>query len=733
MASPLILRITSKFDPSGVKDAKSGFQDLSRSLEGTNRQLLTTGRSFDDMTASLAGVKIQGRNAVTPLTESFNVFHGAVRRVIVTLRTFRAAFFIGTIIAAPLILAAKRALELDEALKPLQSRLTSLGQAGAFETQRLLSFAETFQRTAGANAKDVLQSLDILVTKTRTAANAEQIIAAAQKIHLATGTKLVDVTKALADAFDGNAASLATLTGKTQQQINALLRSGELVRAIDDDFSAAAQRGVSSFSGQIEVAKNKIGSLFSDFPKLLSTALPFGAFINLAKRAEDTSKSVDILKKSIDNVLTARFNPDLRTFEELQIAAGKAADSVKQLQSILSDKNANITPKERADLEEILKIRIQEQGILEEQVARERELASSTRERLTVASELLALQTRLLVSQQRPRGRTESLQAFSEEQKQLRSQIQLQREAQIRLEALEEARQIFSKRGALTEEETTDILVRENNKLVQSRIEAANVEHAKAAETIDSLNKVKAAELALAKFQADNRRGKFDTASDADIADFEERAAKKQIALVISNAKKEREQLLSEGKLTAEEVQRLELDSQLKVEQIREDLAQRKAKREIELGKLSVEERKKQEEDAAKFRDTVDKFREGPRKLQSQIDFEIDTEKTLKKFRANLDVSAEKDKLKKDLGDLLTPEQKQSRAIFDALEASIRDKRLALHVNLIQDREQQQELANNLGTLISRAVLDAIKRQLSPLSVIQEIISGAAPGGSEQS
>ena len=731
MASPLILRITSKFDSSGVKDAKAGFNDLTSSVHRANTGVQGVSKSFEEMTAALAGVRLIGPKVAQPLMEGFNLFHGTVYKIISTLKLFRKTVFVGSLLAAPLIIAAKHALELDAALQPLITRLGQLGQAGEFEGRRLRAFAEQIQRNTGTSAKDVIRSLDVLVAKTRSAADAEQVITAAQKIHQATGAKLVDVTKALASAYAGNSSELAALTGHTQQEINALLKSGELVRKLDADFALAAERGASSFAGVLASIPGKLALIFSDATKFAARNISFKFIGDFANGADRARSKVGELQDLLDTVLFNRKSPDLRTFEEIQIAAGKTADEVKRLQSILGDKTANISPREREDLQSILSVRLQEQGILEAQVARERELSSAIRERLSAAAALVSLQTALLREQERPRAGGESAQAFNEAKKRIREQIDLQREAQIRLEAIEEARQIFAKRGAVTEEERADIVSRAENKIVQAKLDSLAKERSIENERVGNINKVKEAQLALQRFQAESRRGRFEGSSDADVEEFQQQAAKKQVELAVLNAQKERDAILAQRQLTAEEALRIETELSLKVEQIRETEAQRRAKREIELSKLTADQRKKIDDDAAKARNLVEQFREGPRKPQVQVEFEIDTEAALKKVRADLDTSAEKSKLQQDLTNLLTPQQIEVGNIIAALESSLKEKKLSLNLNLLQDRAQQQELATNLGELISTSVIAALRRRLTPLGVIQEIVKGAAEGGSE--
>lgn len=740
MASPLILRITSKFDNTGTKQAQQDFRGLESSINRTSRAVAGSQDAFERMTAELAGTRIITAEASKNFGDVFGGFLKSIKTVRGVMRLFKTALIVEAFVVAPITAFIKKSEEVEKALLPVVTRLNQLGQAGEFQGQRLKNFAETLQRTTGVSTKETIQSLDILISKTRTTADAEQIINAAQKIRLGTGQKLTDVTKALAEAQTGNAASLAAITGRTEQEINALARSGQLVQELDKAFSEAAQRGLSTFSAQLGVLSKRVAQSIFDVTKaqlsLQSLAEKIGGptaglAAGLGIGIQKNRKQVEELQKLLDKTLFSTQTPDLRSFESLQIAAGKAADEVRRIQSALAT-GRNLSSTQKQDLEDILQVRQQELALLDEQIRKEVELSSAQRQILVARTRALELQNSLLVQQQAAPGSESNQKALSDQRKRLRAEIEEAQKANILIEAQEEARNIFlTKKREATSEELADIETRATEKILQQKLSSFREEQQIENARLQRLQALKQAQVDLQSFQLQNRVGKFSGISSEEELDQQDKIDKKRIELAVLNAQKERDSILAERQLTREDAERIETELQLKISTIREEAAQRRARREVELSKLSVSERKKLEEDAEKQRSLVDSFRTGARKTEKQFDFEIDTDKILAKARTDLSTSTETKGLKEELKNILTPEQTQVTNIVSALEASIREKKLQLNISLLQDRGQTQQLAQDIGALISNEIIAAIQRRMSPQAIIQRIISGADQGGSE--
>lgn len=400
MASPLILRIVTRTDLSGIEQTQQAMKGLQKSVFDAN---IVAGDSVDEfkrLTGALGGTGVEAAAAGKKLDLSFAGVLKSLSTVRGLLRNLRLVGFIGGFIAAPLIAATKATIDLERQTTPLITKLNQVGEAGRLQSSRLLDFAREFQKTQGVGVTQTLAAINVLVSRTRTAADAENTIATARKISLATGEDLIAVTTALADALNGNSDSLEKITLKSREFIETSNRAGTLVSDLGRAFEDDAARGALTLSNILSKLTSQIksttvefvrtGGAFkgssNPFSQLIASAINFP--IELAKGQQKAADLRDTLRRlgSGDGAPVL-----LRNFEEIDTQLKRSVAEVAKIEALLQNSN-KLNEFQKADLRFNLDLRKQEVGVLEDLLATEREL--STEERLRIRARISALSFR---------------------------------------------------------------------------------------------------------------------------------------------------------------------------------------------------------------------------------------------------------------------------------------------------------------------------------------------------
>ena len=400
MASPLILRIVTRTDLSGVEQTQQAMKGLQKSVFDAN---IVAGDSVDEfkrLTGALGGTGVEAAAA----GKSFNSSFGGVIKTLSTvrglLRNVRLVGFIGGLVAAPLIAVTKATIDLERQTTPLITKLNQVGEAGRLQSSRLLDFAREFQKTQGVGVTQTLAAINVLVSKTRTAADAENTIATARKISLATGEDLIAVTTALADALNGNSDSLERITLKSKEFIETSNKAGTLVSDLGRAFEDDAARGALTFSNILSRLTGQIKSTTVEFVRtggaLKGSSNPFSQLIASAinfpiELAKGQQKAAD-LRDTLRRLGTGDGAPLLlRNFEEIDTQLKRSVAEVAKLEALLQNSN-KLNEFQKADLRFNLDLRKQEVGVLGDLLDAEREL--STEERLRARARISALSFR---------------------------------------------------------------------------------------------------------------------------------------------------------------------------------------------------------------------------------------------------------------------------------------------------------------------------------------------------
>ena len=720
MASPLTFRVVVDVDTSKVKPAVGDVEALKRTISGISTNAETAsesmnqfGQSFTDFSKD---VDNSGKNVLG--------LHDRFRKLYSVFRLFKKELFIGTLIATPLILLVKREIELEQQTGRLTTKLEALGQAGVVQGERLKQFAETLQLQTGAPAKDTLQSFDIIIQKTRSLANAEGIVSASRKISIATGEKQTAVTQAIVEAMDGNTASLEKLTLKTRRQILDLVQTNTLVSDLDRSFTDASNRGLSSFTGTIGVATQKLVALSAETIKISNILERFNLLLGTKTIGDivfdTTKKKVDALNESFNN-LFKESRPDLTSLDGIKNAVGLIDSKLKSIREDL--KNPLISPQQTKLAFDLYSIISKQKKELNDLLMLEKDLPTAKREQIRLETDLLNLQRKQIILQNVRPGTTSEQNIQQEAEKQLRHRIQLEKETQIDLDVINQVREIRAQKIGNVEEAVAKAIANADLKKIQSR-QTLNREDIKIhVDTLQRLTSLKKAELDLFDFEKEHRIGKFRGESTSELQRYDEESIKRREQLIKDLAQKEIETEIAAGTSTAESRLAIATREKQAIEQLHEEAITKQIADQDRLANLSASDRakelkaeeeriKREEELRSNYRtpDRIARVAEFDRLAQrNKIDLTTNTEQKLKEAQ--------------DKG-LLTNSQEKALKDFKALEALLAQEKLKVSIDFKSNREQ----IVSIGTEIANVFYNTLRKILPQRALVAQAESSAKTG-----
>lgn len=618
MASPLILRIQSKFDNAGTTQATSEFKGLKTVVSDTTGVVKLSQKEFDELKKILASVGKEGKETGNTLDSAFKQFRKSSGEVISIFRTFRRVAAIGAIFGAPIILAVKNIIDLQNAIQPLTTTLNQLGQTSDGQVQKIVAFAKSLQLTSGITVSESLPAIENYIKKTKGSLDATQALNTAETLHLATGRKIADVLTALADAQNGNATSLAELTDKRKEDIFELVQQGKLLPALTEEFKNQADVGAKNLGNQFSIATANLKN--------------FG--INIAAVAADTSllfnllSGKSVLKTSIEGVLESAKNQATQLKTELAKAfdplktfnASTLEDSVRAFQSLKSEAREigtilatqpNLTNEETEALNRNLTATQLQIQLLKQRIDLERVLPLAQRAVLSAQTQVNQNQLDFLKVESSYIGKNsnEKTRAIRE---QLIQEETLAKQNQAIAESRQKAQQLRdSQNGQLAIEQEQQLqsdLALKKSQIFEEGIKKNDSLRLK---ELQDETKTNQAFLEIFKRTEDSKlnlsRNTLKFREEEEKA-VNEKILNEQIRILVAQKEEERDTLLSQGNLTNQQEIRLATELQNEIAKIRQTANEQRATKEIGFALLSASEKsalKKRQEEISKIQQEI--------------------------------------------------------------------------------------------------------------------------------
>ena len=138
MSSPLILRIVTTADTSGIQQVSGAF----RNLQVSGLQISSTLKGTSGIMRQLSG-DIKNVAPIPPAVNlSVQTLFAGLRGIKMAIRQMKMGLFIGTFIFGPIIMATKQALALERQTNSLITTLNQLGYTGQTTGRQFIKFAE---------------------------------------------------------------------------------------------------------------------------------------------------------------------------------------------------------------------------------------------------------------------------------------------------------------------------------------------------------------------------------------------------------------------------------------------------------------------------------------------------------------------------------------------------------------------------------------------------------------
>lgn len=583
MASPLILRIAVQSDTAP--------------LDATNQKL----RSFQDELRKAATAANLSKDKLKVLSQGLKEVQDAfdktdkgggkstenlskdIRGLVQQFIIFRRVATIFSIFAAPILLAEKSLVALDAVLKPLNASLAQIGTTSRSESAALVGFVEKLTAGTSTSLKDGIVSLTAYVNKTKSTVDVEKNLAAAHTLALATGMKLPDATNAITDALNGESAALAQVTLKSKEQINSLVRNGQLADVITKNYKDAAD---AAQTGSFEFWK-KVGKGATDATTSFASHV-FGRDALLQQQQLlESINSVGNFKKAMQDLGESKIS--FTTLDDFRTAIGKVESALSAASKVVASGVG--TTEQVHQAQALIPVYNKIITLLQQQQQIEMQLPATERYRLSTTALVVGLQADLFAEQNRSLTTINESNDSLEKQKSIRAELVRAQEAQIHAESIQQVRQITSQGKGITEEQKLSIATQEAAKLNQLHEAAYKNENEINLKVLDSDNKLQKARLDLQKFYLENRLRQYSGTTAEQAYRVENQFVEKEAQFAIEASKREAMQLLSDHRLTATEEARIETELQLKLTQIRQSAEDTRAKEtQARLGRLSQPE-----------------------------------------------------------------------------------------------------------------------------------------------
>lgn len=460
MASPLIFRIVTQADTSGIEETQGKLRDLRQEFIRTGQVIPQSTQEIDNLTRELGGLP---KEPLAPAARSIRGFGAELMALRSSFRLLRFGLFFGTFAVAPILRVTRSIQELDSQINPLITRLNQLGGAGELQGRRLLEFSRSFQRSQGVSAVETLKALNALVTATKSTADAESTIATARTVSLATGIDLVKVTEAIASAMNGNSESLARLTGLTVDYIDSARHAGTLTSDLGRRFAGDAARGAASLS---EIFRRLVSGARLAAVELAKVA-PGAGFVKLSESAKKAATDALSLQRALALVQKSRIVEPLpvRNLDEINFAIGEIEGRIASTELAIKS-STQATEEQSQSLKEQLANRTRIRDILVELQNAELKLTTQERKRIELQSQSLDV-ARTELELRRATGRNEFL--LDPDVERQRQRLAKSREEEAVFQARAERDAVTASKGRISGEESALIQQRLSNRLLELR------------------------------------------------------------------------------------------------------------------------------------------------------------------------------------------------------------------------------------------------------------------------
>lgn len=162
---------------------------------------------------------------------------------------------------------AQAAAEDEQAQKRLATTLQNTTRATDSQIAGVEKFISGITRATGVMDDDLRPAFDVLVRGTKDLGTAQTALSLALDISAGTGKPLVEVSDALAKAYEGNTKSLRGLT----PEMSSLIREGasldEIMKALSGTFEGQAATAADTTAGKMQILKAR----FAEFQEEIGT------------------------------------------------------------------------------------------------------------------------------------------------------------------------------------------------------------------------------------------------------------------------------------------------------------------------------------------------------------------------------------------------------------------------------------------------------------------------------
>lgn len=243
----------------------------------------------------------------------------------------------------------------DKAANKLAASLRNLGLA--YNTRAIEEYLESSEKATAINKDQLSPAIAQLISTTLDAQKSMSLLNLAMDISTSTGRDLSSVTTALSRAYNGNFTSLGKLqTAYTAAELEAM-GFNKSIEALSTQFSGAAQKNATTYSGKIELLKIAFGDVAEEIGKgILSflTSLGQGDYNKGLQKLVDFGSAIgDVFRRAGVSIeytkalLSTGFRVDeeeMRKLDEIrarfnnpQAAANRVANSSAANRQFLAD------------------------------------------------------------------------------------------------------------------------------------------------------------------------------------------------------------------------------------------------------------------------------------------------------------------------------------------------------------------------------------------------------------
>lgn len=257
----------------------------------------------------------------------------------------------------------------DRAAQKLATSLRNLGLA--YNTRAIEDYLEKSEKATAISKDELSPAIAQLISTTLDAQKSMTLLNLAMDISTGTGKDLGSVTAALSRAYNGNFTALGKLqTAYTAAELEAL-GFDKAISALSQQFTGAAQKNATTYSGKIDLLKIAFGDLAEEIGKgilAFLTSLGSGEYdkglqklVNFGTAIGDAFRRAGVTIEYTKALLATGFRIDeeeMRKLEEIrnrfnnpQAAANRTANSPAANRQFLADyrKQQQLNKKIEAD------------------------------------------------------------------------------------------------------------------------------------------------------------------------------------------------------------------------------------------------------------------------------------------------------------------------------------------------------------------------------------------------